>query len=327
MAHEDLERLVKLETELRTHQNMQVNGEDRVEHELRRVMSCIASVSKKINIDLKSLYRGYAGTQNIFGEQQIRLDVLTDIRLKKRLGEESSFHVRQLASEESDEVMVLAQDRGRYSVTFDPLDGSSVVDANLSVGTILGFYDGDLLDGKSGRESMAGAMYIVYGPATTLVYAVPGRGAHEFVLDDGNFILEKEFLRMEEQGKIYAPGGSEKKWTPEHKAFIDDLKDQDYKLRYSGALVADVNHIIVKGGGIFSYPALTDAPNGKLRLLFELQPLALIAEEMGGMATDGITPILDLVPLDLGQRSPIYIGSKVEVELARGYLLRNNKTT
>jgi len=320
MAHEDLERLVRSEIELRTHQSTKIDGEDRVEHELRRVMSCISSVSKKISRDLKSLYRGYTGTQNTFGEEQIRLDVLTDIRLKNRLRDENSFHVRQLASEESDEVMVLAKDEGRYSVTFDPLDGSSVIDANLSVGTILGFYDGDLLDGKSGRESMAGAMYVVYGPATTLVYAIPGRGAHEFVLEDGNFILEKEYLEMKDKGQIYAPGGSENKWTSGHKAFIDDLKNQDYKLRYSGALVADVNHIIVKGGGLFSYPALTDAPNGKLRLLFELQPLALIVEEMGGKATNGLDDILDLVPKDLGQRSPVYIGSKKEVELARQYL-------
>ncbi|MAG60763.1 fructose-bisphosphatase class I [archaeon] len=322
MDPETIDQLVNVGIRLRTHQSANVGEppEERVEHQLRRLMACVADVTIDISEDLREVMRGYNGTQNTFGESQIKLDVLADHRLMKHLEQETSFQVRQLASEESDEIKTLSTGDGRYSVTFDPLDGSSVVDANFSVGTIVGFYEGDLLDGKPGRESLAGAMYVLYGPATTLVYAVPGEGAHEFVLRNGRFILEKEHLQMQEQGKIYGPGANVNKWLPEHREFIKDIQRQGHRLRYSGALVADANHIFSKGGGIFAYPVLTDAPRSKLRLLFELQPLALIAEEMGGAATDGITPILDLVPKKLEERSPIYIGSRREVELAKEYL-------
>ncbi len=326
MDPETLDHLVRVGIKLRTHQSAEIGNppQDRVEHELRRLMSCVADVTIDIGRAVYDVKRGLTGTTNSYGEEQIQLDVLADFMLRKNLESETSFQVRQVASEECDHVICFKTGTGdgRYSIVYDPLDGSSVVDANLSVGTIIGFHEGDLLDERTGRQSLAGAMYVVYGPATTLVYAVPGMGAHEFVLRNGKFILQKENLTMQERGKIYAPGGNESKWTEEHSGFIDAIKQQGHKLRYSGALVADANHIFAKGGGIFSYPALTGAPNGKLRLLHELQPLALIAEEMGGAATDGITSILDLVPTELGQRSPIYLGSKYEVELAKEYLGR-----
>lgn len=317
-----LDELVKIRIRLRTHLSTKTGNppKERIEHELRRLMCCVADVTIDIGKDLRGVMRGYNGTSNTFGENQIKLDVLADHRLMKNLEQEESFQVRQLASEESDEIRILSSRDGRYSVTFDPLDGSSVVDANFSVGTIVGFYDGDLLDGKPGRVSLAGAMYVMFGPATTLVYAVPGGGAHEFVLDEGRFFLERENLQMAMNGQIYGPGANINKWLPEHQEFIKAIQNKGHHLRYSGAFVSDVNHIFVKGGGIFSNPALTDTPNGKLRLLFELQPLALIAEEMNGAATNGTIPILDLIPRELGERSPVYIGSKHEVELAKQYL-------
>ena len=123
-----------------------------------------------------------------------------------------------------------------------------------------------------------------------------------------------------EKGIIYSPGGLEKDWTRKHKQYVTALRKEGHKLRYSGALVADVNQILIKGGGVFTYPGLKGNSKGKLRLLFELQPMALLLEQAGGMATDGLENILDKVPTDLDERSPIYIGSNYEVELAKEYL-------
>ena len=135
-----------------------------------------------------------------------------------------------------------------------------------------------------------------------------------------NWILTRENIVLEDEGKTFAPGGLDTSWTPGHTNYINHLRNSGKKLRYLGALVTDINHILLKQGGLFTYPALKDKPEGKLRMLFELQPLAYLVEQAGGMATDGVENILDKVPEKLDERSPIYIGSKKEVELAREYL-------
>jgi len=206
-----------------------------------------------------------------------------------------------------------------YSVAIDPLDGSSLVDVNLSIGTIVGIHKGPILSGKPGRESLVAAMYILYGPLTTLVYTA-NNGVHEFVLDPaGNFVLSQENIKMKDKGAIYSPGGLKKEWLPDHARFIDSLEEDGYKLRYSGGFVPDINQVLMKGGGLFTYPDLQRAPNGKLRLLFECQPMALILEQAGGKATTGTQEILDIVPEELDQRVPIYIGSKTEIQSVLEY--------
>ena len=296
---------------------------NKVEVELRRVIAHIADSAKYISLIMGEANRKLAGTKNTFGEEQLELDVLADNILKQRLEDETSFGIGEFASEEQDTLKVLSSNGERYSVTVDPLDGSSLVDVNLAVGTIVGLHEGTLLNSKPGRETLAAAMYIIYGPLTTLVYTAK-KGVHEFVLDPtGNFVLSEENLRLGEDGNIYSPGGQRSEWLPNHAVFIDSLEASGYKLRYSGGLVPDVNHIIAKGGGLFTYPALTSAEDGKLRLLFEEQPFALVAEEAGGLATNGFENILDVVPEKLGQRSPFYIGSKREVQMAGKYLAGN----
>ncbi len=291
-----------------------------VEQELRRVLDNLAGSAKYIGETIRNSVRGLTGTQNIYGEDQATLDVLADTIIRERLQFETSFRVNALASEEQGQIVQIEADKGRYSVTVDPLDGSSLLDVNLSVGSIFGVHEGGLLDQRTGRESLVAAMYVLYGPETTLVYTT-GRGVHEFTLDTvGNWVLAQENLQMAGKGKIYSPGAKRSEWTVDHHNFIDDIEKQGHTLRYSGALVADVNHILKKGGGIFSYPAIQKKPEGKLRLLFELQPLAMIAEQAGGMATDGKEHILNLVPEQLDQRSPFYIGSHFEVDLANQYL-------
>jgi fructose-1,6-bisphosphatase I len=308
-----------LAKKLRTHLS---NNE--VEHQLRRLMEFLGDSAQYINYEVKMSQRGQAGTRNMYGEDQMELDVLADKILEERLRAETSFGVKDFASEERGEIIRLNTNgmRGdsRYSVTTDPLDGSSLLDVNLSVGTIFGIHDGQLMDGRSGRESLAAAMYIVYGPETTLVYT-SGQGTHEFVLNPvGHWVLMNESVQMQDKGKIYSPGALDESWTKEHAAFIQHLRVDKYKLRYSGALVADFNQVLMKGGGLFTYPGNVDKPEGKLRLLFELQPLAMIIEQAGGVATDGERSILEIVPEKLDQRSPIYIGSAAEVQLARKYI-------
>jgi fructose-1,6-bisphosphatase I len=171
-----------------------------------------------------------------------------------------------------------------------------------------------------GRQTMVAALYITYGPLITMVYSA-GKGAHEFVLNrEGEYVLSQEDIRFKEKGDIYSPGGLRKDWTPEHLRFVEFLEKQGYKLRYSGGFVPDINQILIKNGGIFTYPALKKSPAGKLRLLFELQPMAFLIEQAGGIATDGKTNILEISVEDIGQRSPIYIGSRFEVEKAKGFL-------
>ena len=167
-------------------------------------------------------------------------------------------------------------------------------------------------------------MYIVYGPLTTLVYCA-GKGVDEFVLDQtGNFVLATENIIMAERGSLYSPGGQRTEWNSTHADFIGHLEAQGYKLRYSGCLVADFHQVLLDGGGIFSYPALKKDGAGKLRLLFEAQPLAFIVEQAGGSATNGERDILDLVAVDLDQRCPLYIGSKHEVaEVGRFFAADN----
>jgi fructose-1,6-bisphosphatase I len=200
-------------------------------------------------------------------------------------------------------------------VTLDPLDGSSLLDVNLSVGTILGIWKGTVMQGE-----LVAAAYVVYGPTTTLVFST-GNGVHEYLLQKGHCTLLQENITLKEKGSIYSIGGLRKDWTLAHTAFIAALEENGYKLRYSGGLVPDVHQLLLKGGGIFTYPALADAPAGKLRLFFELCPFAFLVEHAGGLAINGKQRILEISRTTLHQRSPIYLGSKKEVEAAKKYLV------
>ncbi len=288
--------------------------------ELRRIIYHIAETCKYISSILGEYNRKVAQTHNSSGEQQLEVDILSNEILMERLRRDTSFGINEFASEELDKLEIFNTNSGRYSVSCDPVDGSSLADVNLSIGTIVGIYDGPILNDRGGRDNMVAALYVLYGPLTTLMYTTKS-GVHEFVLDPtGNYVLATENIRLEEKGSIYSPGGLKKDWTREHRDFIKTLEEQGHKLRYSGGLVADVNQILLKGGGIFTYPALVDKPDGKLRVYFELQQMALLVEQAGGLATNGEDHILNLSPTDIDARSPIYLGSKYEVNLAQQYL-------
>lgn len=297
--------------DLRKH--MSENGINEV---LRRLMwNCIVA-GKYILKEISKSNRMSAGTKNASGENQMKLDVQSDNIFLKHL-EELEFSGYYASEEKKNLIMV--KDGGEYVVAVDPLDGSSLVDVDFSIGTIIGIHKKDALL-TTGRKSLVAAMYILYGPLTVCAYSA-GKGSFEFVLDPaGEFIFSTQ-IRMKEKGSIYSIGGKRKEWTVAHAAYVENLEKDGYKPRYSGCFVADTHQILIKGGGVFSYPALRDSPWGKLRVLFELQPMALIIEQAGGKATDGNLGILDIRLAHLHQRSPVYAGSKTEVELTAPYNL------
>jgi fructose-1,6-bisphosphatase I len=302
----------KFQIDLRRHLRSQ-NISDNLVH----LICEIAEASKYVINAVRTGDLGVAGTSNLYGEEQLALDVLSDRIMRKRLVK--SGVVCTIASEEMDNIyQVTSESDGLYSVAYDPLDGSSLVDVNLAVGTIVSIYAGcDIL--QEGRKQVA-ALYILYGPRVSLVYSV-GNGVHEFTMNQlMEFTLTREDIKMAPSGNIYSPGGLRNKYHEGDEKFIRFLEARGAKLRYSGGFVPDINQVLLKGKGIFMYPALNGSPNGKLRLLFELNAMAFIIEHAGGAATNGKTPILDLKPESLDQRAPIYIGCVEDVSKAMEYL-------
>ena len=284
-----------------------------VDRDLTRIICEIANASKYIINAIRTGDLGVAGTSNLYGEEQLALDVLSDRIIQKRLM--YSGVIAKMASEEVDEVVeVTVPNNGRYSIAFDPLDGSSLVDVNLAVGTIVSIYEGDNLL-RPGRNQVA-ALYVLYGPRTTMVVST-GKGVHEFAMNQlMEFDLVQENIQLEGPAKIYAPGGLRSKYTKGTLDFVRSLEANGTKLRYSGGFVPDINQVLIKGGGIFLYPHLTDNPQGKLRLLYELNPMAFLVEQAGGAASNGRQRILDINPENLDQCAPVFIGTKDAVAQA-----------
>ncbi|TYO99902.1 D-fructose 1,6-bisphosphatase [Geothermobacter ehrlichii] len=296
--------------DLRRH--LRENEEDR---DLTRVICEIATASRYVIHSIRTGELGVAGTSNLYGEEQLALDVLSDRILRKRLVH--SGVVSSIASEESSEILSVNL-TGKYAVVYDPLDGSSLVDVNLAVGTIVGIYRGeDIL--QRGRNLVA-ALYILYGPRCTLVYST-GNGVHEFAMNAlMEYTLVQENIRMKPSGTIYSPGGQRNKYTPGVEKLVQALEAKGSKLRYSGGFVPDINQILIKGQGLFLYPHLQDKPEGKLRLLYELNPMAFLIEQAGGAASNGRERILDIDPKAIDHREPVFIGSKEDVAMAEKFV-------
>jgi fructose-1,6-bisphosphatase I len=278
---------------------------------------------------------GHAGKINVQGEQVMKLDDYANDVMVKVL--DHTGHLCVMASEEMADPIPIPQQfrKGPYVLVFDPLDGSSNIDANVNIGTIFGIYrrktecdDGTLTDLLQPGRNMVCAGYIVYGPSTMLVYST-GQGVYGFTLDPsiGEFLLSHPEIRTPERSKIYSCNeGNSRYWAAEVRAYVEYLKGDDerrpYSLRYIGSLVADFHRNLLYGG-IFMYPAdlkEAKAARGKLRLLYEANPLAFIAEQAGGTATDGEHPILDVEPQDLHQRTPLFIGSREDVATLSQFL-------
>jgi len=249
---------------------------------------------------------GACGTQNMFGEDQKPLDKYADEVLIHALKE--SRLVRYIATEEQERVIEVSGAQNDFGVVIDPLDGSSLLDVNLCVGSIIGIYPGHVLE--KGTEMIA-ALYILFGPMTLLVYTT-GHGVHEFVrCENGEFALRHENLKIPE-GKIHSPGALRKDYLAPHARWIEYLESDGYKLRFSGCFVADVHQILHKGG-VFTYPGYKGKESGKLRLLYEANPMGMIICEAGGAVSDGRGDYRKIKPTAIGQVTPIYIGGKKEI--------------
>lgn len=274
---------------------------------------------------------GIAGETNVQGEVVKKLDVLSNDMFINQL--QSSYTTCMLVSEENEKcIEIETEKQGKYIVCFDPLDGSSNIDCLVSIGSIFGIYrktsDGpptvnDAL--QTGRKLVA-AGYTLYGSATMFVLALESGGVNGFTYDPslGEFVLTDANMKIPERGNIYSINeGYYSQWDSSVQEYIQAKKDpskgKTYGARYVGSMVSDV-HRTIKYGGIFIYPATTSSKNGKLRLLYEGIPMSYIVEKAGGRASSGKIDILDIVPTSIHQRSPIYLGSKLDVEEALSYI-------
>ena len=309
--------------------------------ELSRILNDIAVASKIVTRDVRRAglidnILGAQGEVNIQGEEQQKLDVIADeqfIRMFEQGGE-----VCGIASEENDDFVAFESEtsrNGKYVVLFDPLDGSSNIDVNVSIGTIFSIYRRispvgtpatleDML--QKGRDQVA-AGYVLYGSSTMLVYTT-GKGVNGFTLDPsiGEFCLSHPNMKMPVDGRLYAMNEGNIQICEQGLCdYISYCQEADatpshpYSGRYIGSLVADFHRNLIKGG-IYVYPDTTLNPDGKLRLLYECNPLAFVAEQAGGMATTGRIPVLDIQPTKLHQHVPYYTGSKNMMEKCMGML-------
>lgn len=279
---------------------------------------------------------GSTGEENVQGEEVQKLDKFAD-RTLCRLNDHTG-RLAVMASEEHADIISIPErfPVGKYVLLFDPLDGSSNIDFNVNVGTVFSIYHRKTREGRGtledclqkGRDLVA-AGYFVYGSSTMLVYST-GHGVHGFTLDPslGEFLLSHPNIRIPDQPTYYSVNqGYEKYWSPGIRRYTEWLQGQDgsrnaLPLRYIGSLMADVHRTLLSGG-VFYYPADTkdpDQPGGKLRLLYEAIPLAFLAEQAGGYASDGYQPILDIQPTSLHQRTPLFIGSRDLVQKAEEFI-------
>ncbi len=251
---------------------------------------------------------GYSENQNATGDTQLELDIRSDKVIEEAFAPLTS--IKELASEEKEGPHPLHAG-GKYLIGYDPLDGSSLADVNLSVGSIFGIYENDY----SGKNLKA-AVYVVYGPRIEMVTADENGVQLYRVARDNKFHFIRK-LSLGTQGKLNAPGGTQKNWAPWHKELIDGFFAEGYRLRYSGGMVPDLHQILIKGGGIFSYPGTSDVPKGKLRKVFEVFPFAFVYEKAGGEAIDGKQRLLDLECAHIHDTTPCFFGSKEEIKKVR----------
>ncbi len=310
--------------------------------ELSRLLNDISIASKIVNKDVSRAglmedILGSQGKTNVQGEEQQKLDVIADnafINIFKAGGE-----VCGIASEENDDFMPFTSElskNGKYVVLFDPLDGSSNIDVNVSIGTIFSIYrrnseigtEATIDDMLQPGEKQVAAGYVLYGSSTMLVYTT-GNGVNGFTLDPsiGEFCLSHPNMKMPEEGRIYSVNeGNINICDSGIKKYIENFcqktlpkATRPYSGRYIGSLVADFHRNLIKGG-IYIYPKTTTDPEGKLRLLYECNPLAFIAEQAGGKATDGYQPVLTIKPKSLHQRISYFVGSKTMMEQAMSFM-------
>ncbi|CAG0889224.1 unnamed protein product [Darwinula stevensoni] len=297
---------------------------------LNSIQAAVKSISHAVRkAGIVQLF-GMTGSTNVQGEEVKKLDVLANELFINLL--RSSYTTCLLVSEENDTAIpVEAERQGKYIVSFDPLDGSSNIDCLAPIGSVFGVWrrpeggEGEVAEAEAlqpGRQMVA-AGYALYGSATMMVITT-GQGVNGFMLDPGigEFVLTDPNMRIKERGSIYSINhGNEATWSEGVREYVKSKKDGGKPYRYIGSMVADV-HRTLKYGGVFMYPRTRDCPEGKLRLMYEMNPVSFIVEQAGGRATDGMRPILELTPTGIHQRTPVFLGSKEDVEEAMEFIRR-----
>lgn len=306
-----------------------------ISEELASLLTVLANTSKDISQAVRrgalAGVLGVAGTENVQGEDQKKLDVITNDMLKDALAAQGS--VKALASEEEDEIVPLAND-GQFLVCFDPLDGSSNIDINSLVGTIFSVLpapNGDVSEQsflQSGRKQVA-AGYVLYGPSTMLALTT-GQGVQLFTLDpvSGDYLLTVDGVQIsKDTGEFAINMSNQRFWEPGMQAYIADLikgkegpRGKNFNMRWIAAMVGDVHRVLCRGG-LFTYPTDTKDPKKpfKLRLMYEANPMAFLVEQAGGKASTGYETILDIAPSEIHQRVAVILGSANEVDACLGY--------
>jgi len=314
--------------------------------ELSALLSNLALAAKVISREVNKAglvdIFGFTGDENIHGERVKKLDIYANDLMVRAM--DHGGHLCAMASEEEEEIIhIPTQHRlGKYVILFDPLDGSSNIDANISIGTIFSVYKRVSPDGEPGTledilqpgVNQVAAGYVVYGSSTILVYTAGiEHGVHGFTLDPsiGEFLLSHEFITIPRKGKIYSINeGNYLYWHPGLKKYIKYLQEEDaatarpYSSRYIGSMVADIHRNMLYGG-IFMYPSDSRNLHGKLRLMYECNPMAMIMEAAGGRASNGKKRILEIVPTSIHQRTPIFIGSSDDVKLVEEFIAREER--
>lgn len=307
--------------------------------ELSNLLHDLSLATKVISLEVNKAglvdILGFTGDNNVHGEQVKKLDMYAHDMMVRAM--DHGGHLCAMASEEEEDIIHIPPHFhvGKYVLLFDPLDGSSNIDANVSIGTIFSIYKRVSPDNQPGTtedclqpgHKQVAAGYVIYGSSTMMVYTA-GNGTHGFTLDPafGEYILSHKNIQTPKKSKIYSINeGNYLYWHPGLKKYIKYLQDEDkatdrpYSSRYIGSMVADIHRNLLYGG-IFMYPADSRNPNGKLRLMYECNPMAFIIEQAGGRASNGKQRMLDIQPENLHQRVPVFIGSEEDVKMVEKFM-------
>ncbi|MDH4261410.1 MAG: class 1 fructose-bisphosphatase [Spirochaetia bacterium] len=312
---------------------LEQNSDSHLTKELALLISSITLASKHIALYVKrdglTDVSEKTNSKNVHGEEVKKLDELADKMLINSLGLNADVAI--VSSEENENPVILRESGGKYILFFDPLDGSSNLSSGIAVGTIFSIMEKskttysdpmEIILQPGNRQIAAG--YIMYGSSTVLVFTT-GKGVHMFTLDPnvGDYLLSRQNMTFPDNGKCYSINeGNAHSFDPGYNKWLDWVKSNEagpYTGRYIGSMVADFHRTLIQGG-VFAYPATKKSPEGKLRLMYEANPIAFIAEQAKGMATNGKSRILDIQPTSLHQRVPLLFGEKKEVEKIMSYI-------
>ena len=273
------------------------------EYNMQEIIKAIEEASIEIKELIETGDTGKSDQENSTGDTQLKLDIASDIIIERIFKQLPT--VKAIVSEEQENIINL-NENGEYLIAYDPLDGSSLVDVNLSVGSIYGIYKNEF-----NAKNIVASVYVVFGPRVEMVVAIDD--VKMYRLKHGKFEFIQNIV-LKQKGNLKAPGSTQSAWAPHHKQMVDDIFNDGYRLRYSGGMVPDLHQILLKGGGLFSYPGTTDKPKGKLRQLFEVFPFALSYEKAGGGAIDGHQRLLEVETTHIHDTSPCFFGSNEEIK-------------